>query len=157
MRSKLLHDAAGRRSFVIALERGDHLMACLRDFAAEHACRASEFTAIGAVEWARLTYFIVETRDYTEIPLEEQTELLSLNGRITLPEGVDPDSPEAESAEPHLHVHCVLGHADGSTIGGHLVEAEVRPTCEVFLTDYPTRLARRTDPDSGLPVLNLGE
>jgi predicted DNA-binding protein with PD1-like motif len=155
MNHRLLHESAGRRSYVVALERGEHLMACLTEFAREERCQASELTAIGALEWSRLAYFDVERREYQELPLQEQAELLSLNGRITLPKGTDPDSPEAEDAEPHLHVHAVLGHRDGSTSGGHLIEAEVRPTCEIFLTDYPTRLPRHEDPDSGLAVISL--
>src|SRR5918999_4966631 len=109
MKHRLLHESTNRRSYVVALERGEHLMACLTDFAREQRCRASEFTAIGALEWARLAYFDVERRKYEELPLEEQAELLSLNGRITLPKDTDPDSPEAEGGEPHLHVHVVLG------------------------------------------------
>jgi uncharacterized protein len=155
MNVKLLHESSGRRSYVIALERGDHLMSCLTQFATAEGCRASELTAIGALEWARISYFDVDTRKYLEIPLQEQTELLSLKGRITLPQGVGPDSSKADDAEPHLHVHVVLGHPDGSATGGHLIEAEVRPTCEVFVTDYPTRLTRRKDPGSGLAVLDL--
>lgn len=137
------------------LERGEHLIACLTEFARQEGCRAAEFTAIGALEWARLAYFNVELREYHEIPLQPQAELLSLNGRITLPEGVDPDSADADEADPHLHVHCVIGLPDGKTVGGHLIEAEVRPTCEIFVTDYPTRLARSKDPDSGLAVIDL--
>ena len=132
-------------------------MACLADFARQERCQASELTGIGAFEWAQLAYFDTERREYEELPLVEQVELLSLNGRITLPLGIDPDSAEAEGAEPHLHVHVALGRRDGSTFGGHLIEAEVRPTCEVFLTDYPARLARREDPDSGLAVIRLDD
>ena len=157
MNHRLLHESAGRRNYVIAMERGDHLMSCLVDFATDEGCRASELTAIGAFEWARIAYFDVDQRKYLEIPLQEQTELLSLHGRITLPEGTDPDSPDADDKEPHLHVHVVLGHPDGSTTGGHLIEAEVSPTCEVFVTDYPTRLTREKDPGSGLAVLKLSE
>jgi hypothetical protein len=33
---------------------------------------------------------------------------------------------------PTLHLHAVLGKADGSVVGGHLIEAYVRPTLEVI-------------------------
>jgi hypothetical protein len=51
-------------------------------------------------------------------------------------------------------VHCVLSRRDGSAVAGHLIEAEVRPTAEVFITDSPGELHRRIDPESGLAVID---
>ena len=72
--------------------------------------------------------------------------MASLNGRITRPEGREGD--------PHLHVHCVLSRRDGSAVAGHLIEAEVRPTAEVFITDSPAELHRRIESESRLPVID---
>ena len=146
MRSRLLTDQRGTRTFVVALATGERLMDSITRFAAEHRLAASEFTAIGAFAWARLACFDPESRGYVDIPVDEQAELASLNGRITRPEGGEGD--------PHLHVHCVLSRPDGSAIAGHLMEAEVRPTAEVFVTDSPTELHRRTDPESGLALID---
>ena len=146
MRSRLLTDHHGTRTFVVALESGDRLIESITQFAAEEGLAASEFTAIGALVSAKLAYFDWDTKDYSDLPVEEQVEIASLNGRITRPEGGEGD--------PHLHVHCVLSRRDGSTVAGHLMEAEVRPTAEVFVTDSPTELHRRTDPESGLPVID---
>jgi uncharacterized protein len=146
MRSRLLTDHHGTRTFAVALETGDKLMEAITRFAADNGLAASEFTAIGAFASARLACFDPESRSYVDIPETGQVELVSLNGRITRPEGGEGD--------PHLHVHCVLSRRDGSTIAGHLVEAEVRPTAEVLITDSPIELHRRIDPGSGLPVLD---
>jgi predicted DNA-binding protein with PD1-like motif len=152
VKSKLLqHD--GTRNFVIALESGDRVIESITRFGRQERLAGAEFTAIGALASAKLAYFNWETKDYDEIQVDEQVELLSLNGRVTLPEGADPAAPDFDG-DPHLHVHCVLGRRDGTTVGGHLMEAEVRPTCEVFLTELPTHLARRRDPESGLPVID---
>jgi predicted DNA-binding protein with PD1-like motif len=146
VRSRLLTDHHGTRTFVVALESGDRLFESITRFAAEEGLAASEFSAIGAFAWARLACFDPERRGYVDIPVDEQVELASLNGRITRPEGGEGD--------PHLHVHCVLSRQDGSAIAGHLMEAEVRPTAEVFVTDSPVELHRRTDPESGLPLID---
>jgi uncharacterized protein len=145
MRSRLLTDHHGTRTFAVALETGDRLMEAITRFAADNGLAASEFTAIGALASAQLAAFDPESREYVDIPVDGQVELASLNGRITRPEGGEGD--------PHLHVHCVLSRPDGSAVAGHLIEAEVRPTAEVLITDSPTELHRRTDPESGLPVL----
>jgi predicted DNA-binding protein with PD1-like motif len=34
------------------------------------------------------------------------------------------------------HLHAVLGKVDGSVVGGHLIEAYVRPALEVILGNY---------------------
>jgi uncharacterized protein len=146
MRSRLLTDHHGTRTFAVALETGDKLMEAITRFAADNGLAASEFTAIGALGSAQLAAFDPESREYVDIPETGQVELVSLNGRVTRPEGGEGD--------PHLHVHCVLSRRDGSTIAGHLVEAEVRPTAEVLITDSPIELHRRIDPGSGLPVLD---
>lgn len=146
MRFRQLADHEGTRTFAVALDTGDRVMESITRFAADNDLAASEFTAIGAWAWAKLAYFDPESRSYVDIPVDEQVELVSLNGRIT--------RPECGEGDPHLHVHCVLSRADGSAIAGHLMEAEVRPTTEVFITDSPTELHRRADPDSGLPALD---
>ncbi|MGH2992760.1 MAG: PPC domain-containing DNA-binding protein [Solirubrobacterales bacterium] len=146
MRSRLLSDHHGTRTFVVALEGGDRVIESITRLAAEEGLAAGEFTAIGALASAKLAYFDWERKDYADIPVDEQVEIASLNGRITRPEGGEGD--------PHLHVHCVLSRKDGSAIAGHLMEAEVRPTAEVFITDSPTALRRRTDPESRLAVID---
>lgn len=146
VRSRLLTDHHGTRTFVVALETGDRLIDSIASFASEERVAAAEMTAIGALASARLAYFDWESKDYVEIGVDEQVELVSLDGRITRPAGGEGD--------PHLHVHCVLGRRDGSPVAGHLIEADVRPTAEVFITDSPTQIHRRTDPDSRLPVID---
>ena len=54
---------------------------------------------------------------------------------------------------PSLHLHAVLGKADGSTVGGHLLAAHVRPTLEVILIQPPSYLRKRRDPTTGLALI----
>jgi predicted DNA-binding protein with PD1-like motif len=152
VRSKLVAESELGRRYVLVLERGDELMAEVKGFAERERLRAAEFTAIGAVSSAKLAAFDPETREYVDIPDPGQTELVSLNGRITLPRDGDPDDPPAER---QLHVHCVLSREDGSAIAGHAFELTVRPTCEVFITESAENVTRAEDPDSGLPVISL--
>ncbi len=91
-----------------------------------------------------LGYFDWQKKDYTRIPVAEQVEVLALVGDIALNDG-----------EPQLHPHVVIGKADGSAHGGHLLEAHVRPTLEVIVTESPAHLQRRSDPESGLALIRL--
>src|SRR5919198_3051697 len=152
MKSKLVAESELGRRYVLVLERGDELMAEVKAFAERERLRAAEFTAIGAVSSAKLAAFDPDRREYVDIPDPGQAELVSLNGRITLPQDADPADPPDER---QLHVHCVLAREDGSAIAGHVFELMVRPTCEVFVAESTEHIARGEDPDSRLPVISL--
>ena len=125
-------------TFVVILEPGEEAMA----FARERSLSASQVTAIGAFERATLGYFDRDKRDYQPIPIERQVEVLSLIGDIV-----------AEGDDLKLHAHVVVGQSDGSAHGGHLLEAIVWPTLEVVITETPTHLRRRFDPETGITLI----
>jgi predicted DNA-binding protein with PD1-like motif len=152
VKSKLTAESELGRRYVLVLERGDELMAEVKAFAERERLRAAEFTGIGAVSSARLGAFDPDEREYVEIADPGQAELVSLNGRITLPKDADVADPPAER---QLHVHCVLSREDGSAVGGHVFELVIRPTCEIFVIESQEHIARREDPESGLPVISL--
>lgn len=145
MKTQLLHDNAGEKTYVLIFATGDEAIAGLTSFAKEKNLAASHFTAIGGFQEATLGYFNLDKKDYDKIPVREQVEVLSLVGDIAL----------TEKGEPKIHAHVVLGRSDGSTRGGHLVEARVRPTLEVMLIESPRHLRRKHDPQSGLALIQL--
>jgi hypothetical protein len=57
--------------------------------------------------------------------------------------------------EPKLHAHVVVGRADGTAHGGHLMDARVWPTLEVVLAESPRHLHRVRDPETGLALIRL--
>lgn len=143
MKSKLIHEGP-QRTFAVVMDTGDEVLACLRDFAKEHRLSAAELSGLGALEDVVLGYFDWQRKDYDRIPIEEQVEVLNLTGNIALKDG-----------EPKLHPHVVVGKADGTAHGGHLLEARVRPTLEVVITESPAHLRRESDPETGLALIRL--
>lgn len=143
MKSKLIHDGP-QRSFAVIMDKGDETSECLLAFAKEHKLSASEFTGLGAFDRVVLGYFDRQKKDYVKIPIEEQVEVLALAGNIALSDG-----------EPKLHPHVVVGKRDGTAHGGHLLEGRVWPTLEVIVTESPAHLRRRSDPETGLALIDL--
>jgi len=124
---------------------GDELAKGLKDFATQQNLADANFKAIGALASVRLAWFNPEKKEYqTSVELKEQLELLSLIGDVA-----------QHDLRPIVHAHVVVGRSDGTTAGGHLLEASVRPTCEVFLTESPVELSKEFDPDSGLVLIKL--
>jgi predicted DNA-binding protein with PD1-like motif len=145
LRTKELHQDGGAVTYAVIFETGDEVMAGLQQVAREHHLDASHFTAIGAFQEVTLGYFEVDRKEYKHIPLHEQVEVLSLIGDITL----DP------KGEPQIHAHVVIGQSDGTTRGGHLLEAHVRPTLEVVIVESPAALKRQFDPEAGLALIKV--
>jgi predicted DNA-binding protein with PD1-like motif len=145
MRSKLLEEQHGRRTFVLVFDIGDEVTAGLLAFAKAQRLDGSHFTAIGALQDVVLGYWDWNTKDYHRIPLREQVEVLSLVGNVAL----GPDGG------PRIHAHIVVGRSDGTAQGGHLLEGHVRPTLEVVLVESPGNLRRTMDQETGLALIQL--
>jgi uncharacterized protein len=141
MRSKLLN-ADTPVTYAVVLDTGDEVVHDLGKFVREQEVEAASVTGIGAFRRALLGYFQWDTKQYKHIAVEEQVEVLSILGDVAVgDEG------------PTLHLHAVLGRADGSVVGGHLLEAHVRPTLEVILIQPPSYLRKHKDPETGLALI----
>jgi uncharacterized protein len=145
MKAKPLSQNGGEKTFALIFDTGDELMRVLLEFAKEKRLSGCHFTGIGAFENCVLGYYDWQKKDYKKIPVREQVELLSLEGDIA----------EKEDGAPQIHSHVVVGTSAGKALGGHLLEAHVRPTVELILTESPVRLRRRYDPASGLALINV--
>ena len=143
MRSKLLN-ADPPITYAVVLDTGDEVIGELGNFVREQEVEAASLTAIGAFSRAVLGYFQWETKQYRKIFVDEQVEVLSLLGDVAVGD-----------QGPTLHLHAVLGKADGSVVGGHLIEACVRPTLEVILIQPPSYLRKRKDPETGLALIDI--
>jgi predicted DNA-binding protein with PD1-like motif len=145
MNTKLL-DQHGPKTYALVFDKGDELIDGLTQFARQHNQDTASFTGIGAFSSATLGYFDRERMDYTKIPIDEQAEVLTLAGNIAF---------DTSRREPKIHAHVILGRADGSTLGGHVLVAHVWPTLEVVLVETPAHLRRATDFETGLALLVL--
>ena len=77
--------------------------------------------------------------------MEEQCEVLSLIGDVT----------EGPDGNPSLNIHAVLGLADGTTRGGHLLAGYVFPTLELTVTESPAELRKVFNSDIGVALIDL--
>jgi predicted DNA-binding protein with PD1-like motif len=131
--------------FALIFETGDEIAGELQRFSKSQELAGSSFKAIGALSYAKLGWFNWETKKYDlACVLDEQLELLSLIGDIAL-----------RDEEPQVHAHVVVGRSDGTAHGGHLLEARVRPTCELVLIESPTHLQKKFDPESGIALIQV--
>ena len=131
----------GRAAFV-RLERGSDLLGSLTEAARELGVEAATVQAIGAVSELVVGYYQQGEREYLMIPFHEHLEITSGLGNVSQRDG-----------GPFVHLHVTASRADGTTVGGHLMEGT-----KVFLIEaYFRKLdgpapERRQDDDIGLAV-----
>lgn len=143
MKSKLIGDDKGR-TYALVLDGGEEAAKALLDFARERRIGAAQITGIGGFSEVVLGYFDVEKKVYKRIPVKQQVEVLSMTGDIAL-----------EGDQPKVHAHLVVGTSEGAALGGHLIEARVRPTLEVIVKESPRILTRVFDPSTGLALIRI--
>ena len=129
---------------ILVLDTGDDALETLLAFALEQRITAAKLQAIGAFRDATIAYWNAETKQYEDIAVREQVEVLSFLGDLT-----------SSDSGPKVHVHVTLGRRGGNTIGGHLRRGIVHPTLELFVTRYDAVLRRAKDPATGLDLIAL--
>src|SRR6266566_7713979 len=144
MRSKLLHDENGLKTFAVVFEKCDEVRERLLEFANTNRFADAHLSAIGAFSEVTLGFFDRQRKNYKKIPVQEQVEVLSFTGNIVQKEG-----------KPRLHAHVVVGKADGTAHGGHFLEGRVWPKLDMIVSEMPVHLRRTQDEESGLALINL--
>jgi len=126
------------RTYVVAFREGEDPLAGLCTLAREKELTASRLAGTGGFARAVLGFFDPDRQAWQRIPVEEQVEVVSMTGTVGL---------DGTGSTPW--VKCVLARRDGSVLGGHLLDAEVRPALEVVLTEAPGTMIRNPDPEVG--------
>jgi uncharacterized protein len=143
MKSKIVEDA-DVVTYVVVCDPGDEAVISLEQFARAERLEASQITGVGGFERATVGWFDREAKQFRRIPVDEPSEVLSLMGDVA----EDQDGPS-------LNLHVVLGLADGTTRGGHLIEGRVFPTLEVVVTETPAELRKVMHPELGVALIDL--
>ncbi len=136
--------SAGPDAFLLVFDTGDEIVETLRRFATSSGIQSAHFQGIGGLHHATIAYWNWDTKQYEDIAVDEQVEVMSILGNIT-----------RAGDGFKVHAHVVLGRRDGSTIGGHLKQGFVRPTAEVVVTAIPTAISRERDPKTELELIKL--
>lgn len=146
MRYQLLQTVEELRTYAVVFDEGDDPYELLTRFARDKQLTGSSLTGIGALSQVTIGWFNPDTREYERTTVDEQCEVVSLLGDIAV-----------EDDESTVHAHIVLARRDTSAVGGHLFGGRVWPTLEVVVTESPSALRKRIDPDVGLALIDLDQ
>ncbi len=112
------------RTFKVTMRKGDEVASGLTEFAEKNHLTDSHLTGIGALNHVVIGWYDPEKRAYKKNVIDEEVELVSLTGNVAI-----------ENGKPFVHMHCVVAFKDGTTRGGHLLEATVAVEFQGFVID----------------------
>src|ERR1700723_4725443 len=143
MQVQLLNPGDPMKQYAVIFYQGDEAFSGLLEFAEKYQVTSAHFTGIGALNGATLGWFDPQRKMYKKIPINGQHEVIGMSGDIALYQG-----------RPVVHTHMVVGNPDGTTYGGHVLEAFASPTLEVMLTADPATIHKRFDPATDLTLID---
>jgi predicted DNA-binding protein with PD1-like motif len=143
VRSRLLRERP-ERTWLLVFDHGDAAVESLSLFARDQEVSGARLWGIGALEQVEMGFYRRERKDYDGFSLDEELELLALNGNLSVTD-----------EGPRVHAHVVVGRSDGTAHGGHLFEARVGPTLEVFVVESSVEIRREMNEEFGLPLISL--
>lgn len=123
----------------VRLEKGEPVVETLTALCQQLCLRSGWVQAIGAVDRIELGAWDSTERIYHRQVWEQALEVSSITGNIMLKDG-----------KPFLHLHATIAGHDFVARAGHLFEARVNPTLEVFIGSFDHPLERRFDEATGL-------
>jgi uncharacterized protein len=87
MKSKLLHDDKGLKTYAIVFDKNDDVREGLLALVNTNRFADAHLTGIGAFSEVTLGFFHPSRKDYKKIPINEQVEVLSFTGNIVQKDG----------------------------------------------------------------------
>lgn len=132
------------KNYVVRIDRGEDILAVLTDFARTEGVGLATVQGLGACDHVRIGAYNVEAQVYRTEVFDGEMEMTSLIGSITTMHG-----------EAYLHLHATFGLADYTVVGGHLNEARISATGEIFITVLDGETDRFKDEATGLNLLDL--
>lgn len=129
--------------WLVVLDKDQKLLETLTKIVTQEKIKGGHLTAIGALKDTELGFYELHKKDYIRKTFDKgDFELVSLIGNISLKDGA-----------PYVHAHAALGKEDFSIFGGHLFEAKVAVTAEIYIAEFGALPEREVDPDVGLATL----
>ncbi len=128
----------------VRLYPGEELTAALKEVCEQERIVFGTVSGIGACDRAVTSIYNVEDKRYEDLCVEKRLEMVGLTGNISTKEG-----------KVYLHLHASFSDTEGTLFGGHLKEARISATGEIFLRRLPGAAERVLDETTGLNVLDF--
>ncbi len=128
----------------ISLQTGDEIVKSITNILKEEKFYSGMINGIGAINQVELGFYNLEFKKYKKEFFNDDYELTSLMGNITLKNG-----------NPFVHIHINMSDENFGVIGGHLFSAITAASAEVIVLLDDQRIKRELDQKTGLYLWNF--
>jgi len=129
---------------VIRLQKGEEIIASLRDAFERKKLKGAFFFGLGVGENLVLGYFDADKQIYIKKLFAGEYEFTSLAGNIA-----------RAGEELIVHCHVTITNSEFHAFGGHLFQGTVPATCEIIMLPLRRALRRKLDTSTGLKLLDI--
>lgn len=133
-----------RNRYVIRMDKDAEITGILKTFCKEKNITLGTISGLGSLKSATLGFFDPKTKEYKEKTFNEPLEMASLVGNIAVNDG-----------EPLLHLHTTIAGKDYKAYAGHMANATVSLTAEVYIDVIKGKVEKTFDPETGLNRFNF--
>lgn len=130
--------------YFVRIDKGEEVIASLKEFCKVSGVKLGAIMGVGAADRITIGLFNTITKEYHNIELVGEYEILNTTGSITTKDG-----------EIYLHLHITLGDEEYKSYGGHLNECWISGTCELTIDAADGEINRTFDDFSGLNIWDL--
>lgn len=131
-------------NIVVRMDKGEEVISNIKKLADLENIKLASISALGAVNKFTVGVFMVDDKKYVSNHFEGCYEIVSLTGSIN-----------TMNDEVYTHLHMSCGDEKGLVVGGHLNEAYVSATVEMFINVIDGRVDRYFDENIGLNLFKF--
>lgn len=126
-------------TIILRMDKGEEILDTLKKVAIKENVKLASISALGACDHFVAGVYDVNTKEYKKNVFDGVYEITSLVGNIN-----------TMNDEYYSHLHITCADCNGNCFGGHLNEARISATCEMFITIIDGRIDRFKDELTGL-------
>ncbi len=131
-------------TIVLRMDPNEEILETLKTVALKENIKLASVSAIGACNHFVAGVYSVPEKKYYKNEFDGAFEITALVGNITTMDG-----------EFYSHLHITCADEKCNCFGGHLNQATISATCEMFITILDGNVDRVKSPDTGLNVFKF--
>lgn len=126
-------------TILVRLDKGDEIVKSLMKVAGKEKLTLASVSGIGATDDFEVGVFDIKRSDYEHFRFRGNHEIVALVGNLTTKDGA-----------PYIHLHITCAGEGGKIVGGHLFNAKISLTAEIFLHKADGNADRLRDETLGI-------
>lgn len=129
---------------LVRIDKGEEILEKVKEVAEKENVKLASVSALGAVNEFTVGVFKTDDKKYVSNEFKGEFEIVSLSGSISTMNG-----------ETYIHLHMSAGDVSGKVFGGHLNQAKVSATCEMFIDVLDGSVDRKYSEDIGINLFEF--